>query len=652
MSKGGNGTMNEESVKITRLRHMPLRYRAQPWLTPWAIMFTVFVISFITHHWANGPVAQIFLTLMGPGLGIVTWITWGRRHEHAQVAATAFVVGLGLWLALATGLGPLTSAMLWGLIFGGSFLCLSWNIRYAGITPTNSHDKVKTGPVDSIAEVKGLKNTVTSKVKRVADKAGERVEIFLTHPGGRNTTKDVRKRKDNIAGLHGVGPDSIRVSEVAGRGDKTKVTVRLANPTTDIVPYPGLSMPGKSLTAGPLRTGVREDGAPSVHWITGSDEESRAASSTLYTGMTGAGKTRAYILSLLEQVSRTDCAVPVIGDPEKFAMSFGMIMDYVPIAADGPEQVDQLIRNLPEAMRYRAALLGSLGYYDGWVPECWTKHGIPVQPIHVEEAGGYLAGNPEFFKALTLCRALGLPMSISIHMAKYNQLPTESRGQFGNSFAFGVKKIAEAAFALTAETIRAGGDPSRWANNYPGRNIAEVTGVPSDEWPMTHRAFKITTPEIVETFDACRNRDPGIAVCDEGTFDRLSRGINRPQRMIVSVPDWKGVDTTLTVDLSDYRPPVEPEPVREFSMIKGGAVPTEPEINNEAQELVSLRIEELRDSGVTELTKDDFHDLELPRDRTWIFHELARRVKIGELRRFPGKEARYEIVPAAKSEEG
>lgn len=642
--------MTEESVKIQRLRAMPLKYRAQPFLTPWGIMVLIFVISMITHHWARGPVSQVFLTLMGPGLGIWTWRTWGRRHEDAQLAATAFVVGMGLWLALATALGPLTSAMLWALVYGGSALCLAWNIRYAGITPTNKHDGVKTGPVDSISEVKGLKQTVTGAVKRIKDKAGERVEILLNHPGGRNTTQDVRKRKDNIAGLHTVGPDNVRVSEVPGRGDQTKVTVRLVNPTTDIVVYPGLSAPGKSIADAPLRTGRREDGQDSGHWVTGNDEESRAASATLYTGMTGAGKTEAFILAMIEMISRTDCAPPIVADPEKFMLSFGHVMDVFDLAADGPEQTGQLISNLPEAMRYRAKLLGSLGFHKGWTPLAWTKHRIPVQPVHVEEAGGYLANSPAFQKAITLCRALGMPLSVSLQVAGYKQLERAVRSQFGNSLAFGVRERQDAVFALLNETLNAGADPSRWANNHPGRHVAEVTGVPADEWAMTHRTFKITDEELQAVIEMCRNA--GWAKCDPGTFELLSRGIDRPQRMITPVPDWKSVDTAAdTLDLEDYRSPVEP--VRSFSMIKGGS----PEqvgqsAGTDAQLLVSLRIKELIDSGVAELTKDDFGDLELPRDRTWIFHELARRVKIGELRRKPGKDAKYEIISQDQREEG
>jgi hypothetical protein len=649
MSKSGNGTMNEESVKITRMKHMPLKYRAQPFLTPWAIMVAVFVTSLVTHQWASGPVPLVCLAAMGPGLGWVTWETWGRRHEHARNAATAFVVGMGAWLALATATGPLTRGMIWTMIFGGSFLCLSWNIRYAGITPTNKHDGVKTGPVDSIAEVKGLKNTVTSKVKRIADKAGERVEILLNHPGGRNTTADVRKRRDNIAGLHTVGPDNVRVSEVDGRGDQTKVTVRLVNPTTDIVTYPGLSAPGKSVADSPLRTGVREDGAESGHWITGNDNESRAASATLYTGMTGAGKTEAYILAALEMVSRTDCAPPIVADPEKFMLSFGHIMEFLDLAADGPEQTGQLVSNLPDAMRYRASLLGSLGFHKGWTPEAYRKHGIPVQPIHVEEAAGYLAGSPAFQKAITLCRALGMPLSASLQVAGYKQMDRAVRSQFGNSLAFGVRERLDAQFALLDETLRAGADPSRWGNNHPGRHVAEATGIPSEQWSMTHRTFKISEDETVATFELCRSA--GWAKCDPGTFGLLSKGIERPQRMIVQVPDWKSADVTPTLDLSEIVP--QAEQVRPtFEMIKGGALPEMDHDDQSVHAMIADRIEELEASGVTELTKDDFEDLPFERDRTWIFKAMSRQVKIGRLRRLPGKGARYEIIPAAAREEG
>lgn len=646
-NRGGGGSMTDEtSVKITRMKHMPLKYRAQPYLSPWAIMAATFVASLITHMWLSGPVALVFLTLMVPGLTWVTWSTWDRRHQHARNAATAFVAGASFWLALATATSPLWSPMIYAFVFGGSFLSLTWNIRYAGITPTNKHDVVTGDYVNPLSAIRGLKSSIPSKVKTIADNAGKRVEVILQHPGGKNTTRDVQAHKENLAGAMSVDNSAVHVSEMPGRADQTRVVVRLENPTDKVVVWPGVSAPGKSISAAPLRTGVREDGKDSYHWITGNDEESRAASATIYTGMTGSGKTEAFILAVIEMLSRIDCAPPVIADPEKLMLSFGHILDVFDIAADGPEQTNQLISNLPEAMRYRARLLGSLGYHRGWVPECFTKHGIPVQPIHVEEAGGYLASSQDFNKALTLCRALGMPISISLQVAVFRQLQRESRSQFGNSLAFGVREAQDAKFALLDETLRAGADPTKWANNHPGRHYGEITGVPSEEWSIKRRTYKITVEETLAAFEM--NRSAGWAKCDQGTFALLNKGINRPQRMMISVPTWGDVVSVdqpkATVDPWEKIDTTAEAPTLE--VITGEDDGTRPEVD-EARDLVAAQVDALEADHQSVITIADFHEVSeiLGRHRTWPYIELNRLAKAGRLKRLEGPGRRYEIIP-------
>ena len=120
--------------------------------------------------------------------------------------------------------------------------------------------------------------------------------------------------------------------------------------------------------------------------------------------------------------------------------------------------------------------------------------------------------------------------------------------------------------------------------------------------------------------------------------------------MIVGVPDWKSVDTTPTVPL-----PVDHVPAPVLRMVKDPEpvpAPAVPDDENMHQ-MISDRIDELEMSGVTELTKDDFADLPLgDLHRTWIFQAMKRQVKTGRLRRLPGKEARYEIIPVADRQEG
>jgi hypothetical protein len=374
-------------------------------------------------------------------------------------------------------------------------------------------------------------------------------------------------------------------------------------------------------------------------WVTGDDEVSRAAPHTLWTGMTGSGKTAGFILASLEMISRTDC-VPVVADPEKLMLSFGGVLDIYDIAADGPEQTEQLIRNLPDTLRYRARLLGSLGYEE-WEPECYTRHGIPVVPIHIEEAAGYLAGNKDFNKAIILARALGMPISASLQVAVFRNLQREARSQFGNSLAFGVKELQDAKFALTDGTLNAGADPTRWGNNEPGRCYAETVGVPSEEWAVKCRTFKITKAERRAAIEA--SNEAGRARMDQGTFDLLSRGITRPVRMVVGVPDLANIADLGEADTIDMTKEVADRPT--LIMVKGEATEERPPADV-AREMMLDRLDELEEQGKTIVVVADFAPVAdlLDRHRTWPFTELRRIERTGRVEKVKDVKGQWRIV--------
>lgn len=628
----------EESVKIKRKGRVPIEYALIPYAIVPGVGFLTLPAGLLLHWQASSPGMAVLITLCSLTLTWVTYTTWGRRHEHTRYAATAVTAGLSGWLVACTIADPSTRPMMTAWVVMWLMLSLVWGIRHAAINGDNKHDQ-PSGRVESAwAPIRGLKRSRTKSAVTTPDGA---VRITVQHPPGEATTDDVRAARGNIASRFAVDDAAVSVSKVPGRADRTMVTVRPDNPTSGVVLWPGLSAPGASIADAPVRIGVRADSSPLAFWITGDDDLSRPAPHTLWTGMTGSGKTESFCTTVLEMRSRTDC-VPVVGDPEKFMLSFGDIADAFAIAADGPLQTAQLIRNLPETLRYRAYQLGKLGYKQ-WVPECYTKHGIPCVPVHIEEAASALARNEDFRTAIQIARACGMPISASMQVAVFRALPREARAQFGNSLAHGVKEMQDAKFALTDGTLAAGADPTRWGPNHPGRMYAELIGVPEDQWAMEARSFKVTLAEKRACLEATR---PHWAQMDPGTYELLSRGIEQPDAVVLS---GVGGDYGEAPTVNFGKPPtwekeIAPNP---FTATVPGAKPS----TDDAREMIGSRIDELEMNGVLAVRFEHFADLVevLDRHRTWIYLELDRQAAAGRLVRVEGDRREYEIQRRASN---
>jgi hypothetical protein len=629
MSRNSNTT--EESVKIKRKGHEPLKIALIPWVTPWVVGFVTLPLGVVLNWQAHSPGMAVLITLCAGTLTWITYKTWSRRHEHTRYAATAMMAGLSGWLVTSTVVSPGTRPMITAWLLLWVMLSATWNIRHGAITSPNKHDQPSSRAESAWAPIRGLKKSRTKDVRTTPDGA---VRITVQHPPGEATTDDVQAGRKNIASRFAVDDSAVSVSKVPGRADRTYVTVRPDNPTARVVLWPGLSAPGSSIADAPVRIGVRADGSPLAYWMTGDDDLSRPAPHTLWTGMTGSGKTESFVTAVLEMRSRTDC-VPVVADPEKFMLSFGDVADAFGIAADGPEATAQLIRNLPDTLRYRARELGLLGYKQ-WVPECYTKHGIPLVPVHIEEAASVLAKNEDFNTAIRTARALGMPVSASMQVAVFRNLPREARAQFGNSLAHGVKEMQDAKFALTDGTLNAGADPTQWGPNHPGRMYAELIGVPEDQWAMECRAFKVTLKEKRAALEATRAY---WAQMDPGTYERLSRGIPALDRAVLA-----GIGTG-----SDL-PPEPPEDTEVITVkLTHPVIPGAKPSTEDAREMVGSRIDQLEMRSAGKVSFRDFADLVdlLQRHRTWVYIELDRQAAAGRLERLEGEAREYRIVPRA-----
>lgn len=628
MSRTGGTT--EESIKVKRTRRLPLAERLLPYTPPWILGFLALPVGGLIHWKGSGPLMTVILTVCSGVLTWATYTTWDRRHEHTRTAATVITAGFTGWLVACTSASPATRPMFTTWLIMWVMLSLVWNIRHAGITSANKHDQPSNRVESAWAPIHALKR---SRTKNVRTKDGA-VEITIQHPGGEATTEDVRANRTKIAGRFAVDDSAVSVSSVPGRADQTRVTVRPDNPTVRVISWPGLSAPGRSVADAPLRIGARADSTPLYYYVTGKDDEDdpRPLPHTLWTGMSGSGKTEAFCVSVLEIRSRTD-AVPVVGDPEKFMQSFGDIADAFPIAADGPEQTAQLIRNLPEAIRYRAYLLGKHGYKQ-WEPECYTKHGIPAVVYHVEEAASVLAKNEDFNTSIRTARSVGISISASMQVAVFRSMPREARAQFGNSLAFGVREALDAKFALLDSTLAAGADPTRWANNHPGRCYGEVVGVDQGKWAMESRVYRVTYAEKRAALEATQ---PHWAVLDPGTAMRLGMHIDRP-------------DASVLAGTEDFLDPASAE--EEDATVRLGKTVVELSTEGrpstaDAREMVLSRIEGLELEGRQTISPADFDQVVTltGRHRTWIYTELDRLASSGRLERVPGDRREYRIVP-------
>jgi hypothetical protein len=662
MSKNRSGVEREE-VSVSRTMLMPIKHRVIPYLTPWAVGLVTLPLGAALHWKANSPLMMVVVTACA---GILTWATyrlWDRRHTYTQLLATAYAGALALWLVVtaAVGVAPLLTpwAVAWVMT------SLLWNIRVGSLNVTNKHDKMSGDPETAWAPIRSLKGVKTKSAKLIKDETGlfPKVRIRLQHPPGKSTTADVQDVRDKVAARFAVGTDDVTVRSVRGRADQTDIEVRKDNPTKKVVSWTGLHDAGKSISDAPVLMGVRSGGGPFAVWIVGDDEVSRPLPHTIVSGMNGSGKSEAMIVADLEIRARTD-ALTVVANPVKFQIDFGDIADMYPIAAEGDQQTRQLIDNLPEAGEYRAWLIGKHGYKQ-WEPELYTRYGIPLVMIRIEEASSVITKNTAFKRATETFRALGMPLVVSMQVAVFRNIEREARSQFANSIAFGVSDMQDAKFVLTDQTLSAGADPTMWKNNEPGRCYGELTGFPPEMWPEDARVFKVTRAQKRAAIDATR---PHWAQLDAGTAARLGKGIfvpdssvTAPVRGLSVVPDLskiaKGPADTgdRNVNLNGYvdRDKSEDTTVP-FGMIHSND-PSGRMETPDVRELIEATIDDLeRDRSDGIITPKDFDQVVTISGRKpqWIYYELDRWVKRGRLEDLDGKPRRWRILPLDQAQQG
>lgn len=637
------------------------------YILPWAVLAGIWPVSaglyFLIGTTSNAALWASFLALGFGYLVHVTWKLWGLRRKETRTMATAFAIGVLTWALFAVTIRPWQADIARAYGLGGLVLCTAWCIRHAAIAGVSDHDRShEDGEEDGLLKrIRVFKNAKVNKVDETDDQLSVKIDL---EPGV--TAKEAQGAREEIASVARIGADDVKVLKTKGNEGQVNLAFTRAVDTSQPLVYKGPLHLGKSCADYPVWIGPRTDGSDINLWLVGSNDPKnpRPLAHTKCTGMSGAGKTETVGMIILRMREFVDI-VPVVADPAKFAQSFGDIEEALGLAAKDATQSKQLVRNLIEVIKYRAGLFGALTRADGgkgykeWVSELWTLHGIPALFVDIEEATDIVTGvGDDLDEVARKLRSVGIHLLLSMQTMPWDNIDRKTRGQFPQSLAHGQSEMQDAKYALHADTLEAGADPTKWRNDSPGSLYAEVTGTDKEHWPVDGQALYMTPADKANSIAATREY---WATMDQGTYAILSRGIVAAPESPFDQEDAMEYDPD---DMDEY---ASEETIRDLTCRDGIdtsvplARPTGMQIQfadpidqdrmttEDARAELLNRIRILASGSEKEVTYQSMEDLPVlvGRKPGWVYNEFERLATEGVLRRTTpprSKKAAYEIT--------
>jgi hypothetical protein len=656
--------MSDHSPRMRGYALFRVPERIVSYALPWAVTVAVWPLTLILHL-AIGD-SPLWVSLMAVGfvyLGYVTWKNWAVRRQETRTMVTAFTIAVLTWSLFAVAIRPWQADIVKAWAIGGMVFSVAWCLRHAALSGVRDVDKsAETSGNDGLlAKVRAFKDARVGKVTESPDEL--RARVHLDAP---TTAKEAQDAREQIAAVAGVGADQVKVLKVPGHEGQVDLAFTREAGKAQTIVWTGPRHLGASIADAPIWLGRRTDGSDIHWWIVGSEdgENPRPLAHTKVTGVSGAGKTETVCTAILQMRERID-VVPVVGDPAKFQQSFGDIEEVLGLAAKTRETTEQLVRNLIPLIEYRAGLLGSLTRSDGrkgykqWVPELYTLHGIPAIFLDIEEATDVLTVvDEEADEAMRKLRSIGVHFCASAQTMPHDNVPRKTRGQLVQSLAHGQKEYQDAKYALETETLEAGADPTKWANNAPGSLYAEVTGTDKAHWPVEGRVPCIKPADREEMIRLTR---PHWAELDEGSYRILAAGVVDDQ----AEPTGRPLEGTVDDDFDE----VENMPLTSVDGIDPGVPLAAPRnrrdvplcepararmSESDARAELLNRIGILSSGDAAQVTFQALEDLpELTgMPRGWVYAELEQLADDGVLRRLspPTATAVYEITGSVYAE--
>lgn len=652
--------------------------RLIPYVVPWVLSALAMPVALLARwRWGHDPRMTMVMGAAAAVLIMVTYVTWGVRHTHTRAMAASYAGFVLGWIVFAASGDPLSRGLVDAWIMIVVVSSVSWDIRYAARTVP--HEEDTSGDKEDNVLFRKIKSLNGARTRKIDESVPGRIQASVELKPGESSVSSVQRDREQIASLVGMGTDDVTVTKADGREDHVLLSFQFANGLRRSVYWTGPSFPGGSVADAPLRPGIRADGKDLALWVCGDPNCNpvRQLVHALASGVTGSGKTETVKTIILDGRWRRDF-VPVVADPAKFGQSFGEIAEALSLIADGQEMCERLVRNIPDAIAYRAQLFGELTRSDGtrgysqWEPELWTLHGIPLVFIDLEEAADMV--DADLDEPVRKARSVGIFLWVSLQTAIFSNLDRKSRGQFGQSACHGMNEMTDAKFGLSAHTINAGADPTKWGADSAGSLYAEFTGTPKNEWPVDAKSYAWGTNEsssrAARRAEWQASRDAGVwASMDDGTAAYLGAGLLTPEQWLnpgqdddreipkelMSTPERSDGDTEVSApaqtaqtangaDVTQSIAPPKHDVVFDLGIKKDTEVSTEA-----ARKIVEDRIDDLEAKGKDVVGYKDLSDLAavVGRDRSWLYKELKRLCETGRLQE--GIKPPYRINPRIKN---
>jgi len=413
---------------------------------------------------------------------------------------------------------------------------------------------------------------------------------------------------------------AVRVIPNPDSARRARVEVVPVDQLREILPWPGLSAPGRSI-AEPILLGIAEDGDPLMIWLPGDHEAQRPAAHYTVVGMSGAGKTEVILNIASEVISRADAEL-WLADPRKGdQLPLWARTGAARLALD-EEGTEQMLEDLYNSIAGRVRQIGAHGHKQ-WTAGCLKCPAYRVAII--DEAAQVAAGSGLIVGLTEAARSAGISLIFGLQRLSHDRFPTSARSNIPGSICLGVAKDVDASMALSEATLDAGAMPWMWKNTRPGYLYAEVPGTDPERWAMPCRSYvadeqdraAAVAPYLPQTDDAEQTSQPPAepAAQRKESAMRDSRDANDEAMAALLGDPPDDVDPAQPIRIPDDMPKVT------FHLEKEPPMGTE-----EARAWLRQYLIDAHQAGVTQVRPGDLADVitATGKGASWVGKELRK----------------------------